>query len=217
MASLRIAILGGTGELGTGLANRWARAGLSVILGSRDPAKAASAAASLAAETGGQVTGTSLTEATSAADVVVVAVPWASHDETLALVAPFTAGRIIVNAVVPLVPPKVSAVTLPEGGSAAMRAKSLLPEDARLTSAFHNVGAQKLKDGGPVDCDVLVFGDDKAAKDTVVALADQIGARGIDGGPLVNSVAGEAMTSVLIGINRRHKLPGAGIRITGLG
>ncbi|HEX2264825.1 MAG TPA: hypothetical protein VHH14_00930, partial [Solirubrobacterales bacterium] len=125
-------------------------------------------------------------------------------------------GKIVVDAAVPLVPPKVSVVQLPAQGSAAKMAQQILGEGVRVTAAFHNVSAKKLRDGGAVDCDVLVCGDDKAAKDVVIELAGAAGARGVDGGALANSAAAEALTSVLIGINRRYKVPGAGIRITGL-
>jgi NADPH-dependent F420 reductase len=126
------------------------------------------------------------------------------------------AGKIVVDAVVPLKPPKVSVVQLPDEGSAAMIAHRIIGGTARLVSAFHNVGAAKLRGEGPVDCDVLVCGDDKEARDAVIALADAAGTRGVDAGVLANSVAPEALTSVLIGINRRYKVSNAGIRITGL-
>jgi NADPH-dependent F420 reductase len=125
-------------------------------------------------------------------------------------------GKIVVDAVVPLIQPKVSTVQLPERGSAAQIAQDLLGEGVRVVSAFHNVGASKLHHGERADCDVLVFGNDKAARDTVIELANLVASRGVDGGVLANSAAAEALTSVLIGINRRYKVPGAGIRITGL-
>ena len=126
------------------------------------------------------------------------------------------AGKIVVDAVVPLVPPKVSVVKLPPDGSAALIAQRLLAGTARVQAAFHNVSAAKLHSSGPVDCDVLVFGDEQAARAVVIELANAAGTRGVDGGPLANSAAAEALTSVLIGINRRYKVEGAGIRITGL-
>jgi NADPH-dependent F420 reductase len=146
----------------------------------------------------------------------VVAVPFASHDATLTEVKEVVQGKIVVDAAVPLVPPKVSVVQLPAAGSAAQMAQQLLGPDVRVVSAFHNVGATKLHEGGRADCDVLVFGDDKAARDVVIGLANEVASAGIDGGVLANSAAAEALTSVLIGINRRYKVPGAGIRITGL-
>ena len=116
----------------------------------------------------------------------------------------------------PLVPPKVSVVQLPPEGSAAQIAQALLGEGVKVVSAFHNVGATKLHAGGRADCDVLVFGNDKESRDVVIGLANEVASAGIDGGVLANSAAAEALTSVLIGINRRYKVPGAGIRITGL-
>lgn len=211
-----IGIIGGTGDLGSGLAKRWAAAGYRVILGSRTPDKAISAARDIAAQTGGDVQGDDNVGAARAGEVVVVAVPYASHDATLHEIRDLAAGKIVVDAVVPLVPPKVSVVQLPEKGSAAVIAQQLLGAEVRVVSAFHNVGASKLHAGGKVDCDILVFGDDKASRDTVIALADVIGSRGVDGGVLANSAAAEALTSVLIGINRRYKVEGAGIRISGL-
>ncbi|MFG1343564.1 NADPH-dependent F420 reductase [Xanthobacter autotrophicus DSM 431] len=211
-----IAIIGGSGDLGSGLAKRWAAAGHRVILGSRSAEKAAAAAAELGAAVGKTLEGTDNRAAAAAADLVVVAVPFSSHAETLADIRAVVEGKIVVDAVVPLKPPKVATVQLPDEGSAAQIAQALLGAGTRVVSAFHNVGASKLHAGEPVGCDVLVFGDDKEAREVVIALVADIGARGIDGGALANSAAAEALTSVLIGINRRYKVQGAGIRITGL-
>lgn len=211
-----LAIIGGTGALGSGLAARWAAAGYAVVLGSRSPEKAAAAASAIEPANGAPpVRGDSNAGAARAGDVVVIAVPYASHDATLDEIKDAVAGKIVIDAVVPLVPPKVSVVQLPAQGSAAQIAQVRLGDGARVVSAFHNVGAAKLLAGGAIDCDVLVFGNDRSARDTVIALADAIGTRGIDGGVLANSVAAEALTSVLIGINRRYKIDCAGIRITG--
>jgi NADPH-dependent F420 reductase len=207
-----IAILGGTGDLGSGLAKCWLAAGYKVILGSRSAEKARSLADTMT----GDVAGDDNVGAARAADIVVVAVPFASHDATLSEVKEVVQGKIVVDAAVPLVPPKVSVVQLPAAGSAAQIAQQLLGPGVRVVSAFHNVGATKLHLGSRADCDVLVFGDDKAARETVMNLANEVATAGIDGGVLANSAAAEALTSVLIGINRRYKVPGAGIRITGL-
>jgi NADPH-dependent F420 reductase len=212
-----IAIIGGTGDLGSGLALRWAAAGYPVVLGSRTREKAEAAAAGMeAASPGSTIRGEDNLGAARAGDIVVIAVPYPSHEAILTEIREAVQGKIVIDAAVPLVPPKVSVVQLPAKGSAAQSAQLLLGEGVRVTSAFHNVGAKKLRDGGKVDCDVLVFGDDKAARDAVIALADAAGTRGVDGGALANSAAAEALTSVLIGINRRYKVDGAGIRITGL-
>ena len=125
------------------------------------------------------------------------------------------AGKLIIDTTVPLVPPKVARVQMPASGCAALSARALLGDDARLVSAFHNVAAHKLNEDGEVDCDVLIFGDAPADREIVVGLAAAAGLRGIHAGPLANSVAAEALTSILIGINKRYKVDGAGIRITG--
>jgi NADPH-dependent F420 reductase len=212
-----IAIIGGTGALGTGLAMRWAGAGYTVVLGSRTREKAEEAAARIEVRNGAPaVRGLDNREAAAACDLVVVAVPYGNHAAILDDIKDAVRGKIVVDAVVPLVPPKVSVVQLPPETSAAQAAQARLGAETRVVSAFHNVAAAKLASGGSVDCDVLVFGDDRTARETVIALADAAGTRGIDGGLLANAVVGEALTAVLIAINRRYKVPGAGIRITGL-
>lgn len=207
-----IAILGGTGDLGSGLAKRWIAAGYSVVIGSRSAEKAQA----FAQELGGNARGDDNVGAAKSADIVVLAVPFGSHEATLLEVKDAVQGKIVVDAAVPLVPPKVSVVQLPAEGSAAQIAQKLLGDGVKVVSAFHNVGATKLHAGSRADCDVLVFGNDREARDLVIALAGEVATSGIDGGVLANSVAAEALTSVLIGINRRYKVPGAGIRITGL-
>ena len=206
-----IAIVGGTGNLGSALAWRLARAGHAVVIGSRS----ASSAEARAAELGHGLTGMANADAAAAADIVFVTVPFAAQAATLAEIAPHVSGKIVVETTVPLMPPKVMRVQLPSEGSAAARARALLGEDVRLVAGFHNVAAHKLAQDVDVDCDILVFGDDKAARAQVVALADAIGLRGIHGGALVNSAAAEAMTSLLIFINKTYAVDGAGIRITG--
>lgn len=211
-----IAIIGGTGELGTGLASRWAAAGYPIILGSRSRDRAVAAAREMAAKASGKIDGDDNLGAARTADTIVIAVPYASHDAILEAVKPAVVGKIVIDAVVPLKPPKVSVVQLPADGSAAQSACRILGDHVRVVSAFHNVSAAKLRGDRPIDCDVLVCGDDKEARDAVIALADAAGTRGVDAGALANSVAAEALTSILIGINRRYKVAGAGIRITGL-
>ena len=196
---------------------RWASAGYPVVLGSRSREKAQAAARAIQPGNGAPpVRGEDNAAAARGADVVVIAVPYSNHDAILEEIRDGVAGKIVVDAVVPLIPPKVSQVHLPPQGSAGQIAQDRLGEHARVVSAFHNVAAAKLKAGGEVDCDVLVFGNDREARDAVIALAEAAGTRGIDGGTIANSVVGEALTAVLIGINRRYKVPGAGIRITSL-
>jgi NADPH-dependent F420 reductase len=207
-----ISILGGTGDLGSGLAKRWLAAGYSVVIGSRSADKAHA----FAAELGKGAQGADNVGAAKSGDIVVLAVPFGSHEATLLEVKDAVQGKIVVDAAVPLVPPKVSTVQLPAEGSAAQIAQRVLGDGVRVVSAFHNVGAAKLHAGDRADCDVLVFGNDKDARETVIGLANEVASCGLDGGVLANSVAAEALTSVLIGINRRYKVSGAGIRITGL-
>lgn len=210
-----IALIGGTGALGAAIARRLAKAGESVILGSRDPAKAAAAASALQAETGRPVQGFGNAEAAAAASIIIVTVPFASQETTLAEIAAGCRGKIVVDTTVPLMPPKVMRVQLPLEGSAAVRAQKLLGEGVTVVSAFHNVAAHKLATDAPVDCDVLVFGDERAARDQVLRLVAQCGLRGLHGGALVNSAAAEALTSVLIFLNKTYAVDGAGVRITG--
>ena len=211
-----LGIIGGTGALGSGLAIRWAAAGYPVVLGSRSRDKAEAAARDIEARNGAPaVRGDDNAGAARVAEIVVIAVPWSNHDAILDEIKSQVGGKIVVDAVVPLVPPKVSQVQLPPQGSAGQIAQQRLGDTARVVSAFHNVAAAKLRAGGPIECDVLVFGNDRAARDAVIDLAGATGTRGIDGGVMANSLVGEALTSVLIGINRRYKVEGAGIRITG--
>lgn len=210
-----IAVIGGTGELGSGLARLWANAGYEVLIGSRSTERAVAAARELAAGAAA-VRGTDNRDAARDGDVVVLSVPYANHDEILEAIREDVAGKIVVDAVVPLVPPRVWAVQLPPDGSPAVAAQRVLGPGVRVVSAFHTVGARKLRAGEKADCDVLVFGDDRDARQRVIELAGHVATRGVDGGILANSVAAEAMAAVLIAINRRYKISGAGIRITGL-
>ncbi len=213
-----LAIIGGTGALGSGLARRWAAAGYDVVIGSRTADKAELTARTIASALGSAaVRGASNAAAAEAGDVVVLTVPWASHAEILDEIKPHVAGKIVIDATVPLVPPKVARVQLPAESSAALAAQRRLGEAAHVVAAFHNVAANKLQTDAPIDCDVLVFGDDPNDRSVVIALAEAAGLSGVHAGPLANAVAAEALTSVLIGINRHYKVPGAGIRITGLG
>jgi 8-hydroxy-5-deazaflavin:NADPH oxidoreductase len=211
-----VAVLGGTGPQGRGLARRWAAAGLRVVIGSRDAQRAGATAADLAEATGGEVTGADNTGAAAAGDVVVVAVPWDGHGELLASLAEPLAGKVVVDCVNPLGFDKRGAYALPvEEGSAAEQAAALLP-DSRVVCAFNSVSAVVLEDPEvtEVDTDVLVLGEDREATDLVQALADTIpGVRGLYGGRLRNAHQIEALTANLISINRRYKAH-AGIRVT---
>ena len=204
-----IAILGGTGDLGGGLAVRWSRAGYKIIIGSRTREKAEDAAKPLGA------TGMDNLAAAKACDIAVLTVPFANQKSTLQGVREALAGKILIDVTVPLVPPKVARVQMPPEGCAALAAQAVLGDAVTVVSAFQNVGASHLRDDHPVDCDVLVCGDKLAARETVIELVEAAGMRGWHAGPLANSVAAEALTSVLIGINKRYQIDGAGLRITG--
>lgn len=206
-----IAVIGGTGKLGSAIARRLARAGRRVIIGSRS----AQSAAEAAAELGFGITGLANADAALAGSIVIVTVPFAAQQSTLADIAPHVSGKIVIDTTVPLVPPKVMRVQLPPEGSAAERAQKLLGPAVRVVSAFHNVAAHKLANDQDIQCDVLVFGDGKDARAEVVTLVEQTGLRGIHAGVLANSAAAEALTSVLIFINKTYKVDGAGILIAG--
>lgn len=210
-----VSVVGGTGQLGAALARRWARAGYTVIIGSRDADKAGKAAAELAEELGRDIASGTNRDAAEQADIVVVTVPFSSQPAVLGDIRPVVAGKVVIDTTVPLMPPKVMRVQLPAEGCAAVRAQALLGDEVRLVTGFHNVAAHKLATDELVECDVLVFGDDKAARSDAVALADAAGLRGLHAGALVNSAAAEALTSILIFMNRTYSVDGAGIRITG--
>jgi 8-hydroxy-5-deazaflavin:NADPH oxidoreductase len=210
-----IAVIGGTGNLGAAIARRLALAGRNVIVGSRDAVRAAEAAKKLSAGLPLSIRGAANAEAAQAGSVVIVAVPFASQRQVLAEIREHVRGKIVVDATVPLVPPKVARAQLPAEGSAAQIAQQVLGQDVRVVSAFHNIAAHKLALPDPVDCDVLVFGDDKSARETVIDLARACQLRALHAGSLANSAAAEALTSVLIFINRHYGVDGAGIRITG--
>ena len=215
--ALTIAVIGGTGDLGTGLARRWAKAGRALIIGSRTAEKAEAAAAALAGlATGAKPRGMANAAAAAAADIVVLTVPFASQAATLDEIKAAVAGKIVVDTTVPLMPPRVARVQLPAEGSAAVLAQQRLGAGVRVVSAFHNVAAHKLAEPDrPLDCDVLVFGEKAEDREVAIRLAEACGVRGLHAGPLANSAAAEALTSVIIGINRTYKVDGASIRITG--
>lgn len=216
--SLAICVIGGTGAEGGGLALRWADKGHRVIIGSRDATKAVTAAADLNSLLGRDVVrGVSTADAVTAADIVVLTVPFSAQISTIAPLKEALQGKILIDVTVPLVPPKVSRVQLPPSDSCVVALQDFLGSGVRVVSAFQNVSAHKLKNlNAKIDCDVLVTSDDKEARAVGIALAEAAGMRGINAGPLANSVVAEALTSILIWINKSYKIPDAGIRITGL-
>jgi 8-hydroxy-5-deazaflavin:NADPH oxidoreductase len=212
----KIAVIGGTGKEGGGLALHWAHAGYEVMIGSRSAEKAEQTAARLNALLGSAVMrGADNAEAARQADLVVVSVPYAAHRDTLVAIKDAVSGKIVVDVSVPIQPPHFSTVHLPPGRTAAEEAQALLGGTVRIVSAFQNVSATHLKDlDHPPDCDILITGDDADAKREVAALAEAAGMRGIDAGPLANAIVGESLTPLLVGINKRYGVKGSGIRIT---
>jgi len=221
-----IAVLGGTGSEGWGLALRWASAGYPVIIGSRSAERAKEAAAAIDADLAGRqarrgvtpiaARGMSNAEAAMACRIAVLTVPFAAQKSTVEEVRDALKGKILVDVTVPLVPPRVMRVQLPDGGSAVAALQELLGEDVRVVSAFQNIAASHLKNlDHAIDCDVLVCGDSKAAREEVIRLATDAGMRAWHGGPIANSAVSEALTSVLLFINRNYGIDGSGFRITG--
>lgn len=215
-----IAILGGTGNLGTGLARRWAQAGYRVIIGSRTQDKAEQAVAELKAlmaergVDGIAVEAMDNQAAAEAADIAALTVPFAHQRSTLESLKAALQGKILIDVTVPLVPPKVARVQLPEEGSAGQIAQQILGENVDVVSAFQNVAAVHLQEGSELDCDVLVCGDNKEARARVIELVEAAGLRGFHAGSIANAAAVEAMTSLLIFINKQYKCH-AGIKLTG--
>ncbi len=217
-----IAILGGTGPAGTGLALRWARAGENIIIGSRDSARAQEAAAKIKAKAGDQsnVTGMENSAACAAADVLMLTVPFEGQATLLKQLKPFIGeGSVLIDATVPLaagIGGRASRTLGVWQGSAAQQAAELVPKGVSVVAAFHNVSAELLNGDDPLDCDVIACSDDHDASQLARQLAAKIpGVRAIDGGKLENSRIVEQITALLIGLNIRHK-GHAGIRITGL-
>tara|TARA_Y100000780_G_scaffold194057_1_gene183212 strand:- start:2022 stop:2690 length:669 start_codon:yes stop_codon:yes gene_type:complete len=216
LADETIAILGGTGDLGTGLAIRWSKAGYKIVIGSRTLTKAQAAVADL--EKISPTTPAAAMENADAAaegDIVVLTVPAEHQISTLETVKSGLLGKILIDVTVPLVPPKVGTVQLPPEGSAGKRAQDFLGDDVQVVTAFQNVAAHLLKEDVTIECDVLVAGNKRSARDKVIQLAQQAGMTGWHAGPIENSAAAEALTSVLIQINRRHDIAHSGLQIVG--
>ncbi len=211
-----IAIIGGTGDLGSGLALRWAKAGYRVIIGSRSKENGEKAAKETTAISGSTVYGDENASAAASADIIVLTVPFSNHQSTLEKIKDGAQGKILVDVTVPLVPPKVMRVQLPSAGSAAKAAQDFLGGEVRVVSAFQNIAADLLKDfSAKIDCEVLVCGNNKDARSQVVALAEAAGMVAWHAGPIDNSAAAEALTSLLIFINKNGPVTHAGIQITG--
>lgn len=212
-----LAVLGGTGKEGKGLAYRWAKAGYSVTIGSRDIEKAQVAAAELNELLGNNsVKGLDNLSAAQNAGMVVLTVPYAAHRSTLETVKDALQGKILVDVTVPLVPPKVTKVQMPPAGSAAQESREILGEGVEVVDAFQSISYEHLMFGDEVPCDVLVTGSSKEARLQVIKLVEAAGLTGWDAGPIENSVVVEGLTSLLIYINKQYGSTHAGIKITGV-
>lgn len=214
---MKIAIVGGTGKEGRGLAVRWSRAGHDVAVGSRDAERAKEKAAELTALGLGHVSGGANADVAAAAEVVLLSIPYAAHTETLKELREALQGKIVIDITVPLVPPKVSQVTLPAGQSAALEAQEILGPGARVVAGLHHISSVHLGDPEhALESDTLIVGDDPAAREVVIGLANQLGLRALDAGVLRNSIALESLTPVLLHMNKKYK-GNAGLKIVGLG
>jgi len=216
-----VAIIGGTGALGSGLATRWAEAGYDVIIGSRSLSSANAGIARIRETLSARgihapkLRPMENEAAAAAGEIAVLTVPYSSQKETLEQIRSALRGKVLVDVTVPLAPPKAGTVHLPPEGSAGQAAQALLGEDVQVVSAFQNVAAHHLHRQGKILCDVLVCGNRKDAREIVIALVEAAGMRGFHAGPIENAAVAEAMTSVLITMNRQYKCH-AGIMITGL-
>ena len=217
-ATVTIAVIGGTGKEGKGLAYRWSRAGYRVIVGSRSADRAAATALEIDGMLEGKsgTTGTSNQEAASQANVIALTVPYAAHRETLESIREVLAGKLLIDATVPLVPGQVSKAHMPAAGSAAQEAREILGAGFEIAAAFHNISYEHLLRDGNVDCDVLVTGTSKESRDLALRLVGAAGLSGWDAGALENSAVTEGLASVLIHMNKRYGSKHAGIRITGI-
>jgi NADPH-dependent F420 reductase len=214
---MKLGLVGGTGKEGSGLSVRWAKAGHTVAIGGRDAERAKEKATELSAENAVNITGGDNASVVKGADVVILCVPYSAHGSTLEGLKAELAGKLLVDITVPLKPPTVREVNLPKGTSAAQEAQALLDPSTKLVAALHHVSSVHLQDHGhEIACDVLLCGDDAAAKEAVTALIKDLGMRGLDAGPLKNAVALESLTPVLLYMNKRYKSEGTGLHITNI-
>jgi 8-hydroxy-5-deazaflavin:NADPH oxidoreductase len=217
-ATRKIAIIGGTGKEGKGLAFRWAKAAHEVFIGSRSLEKAQNAVTEIipGLQHDCHLTAGINETVVDLADVVVVTVPYAAHHELLTSLRNNLQGKIIIDVTVPLVPPQVTRVQVPAGGSAAQEAQAILGAGCKIASAFHNIAYDLLMKDEPIECDVLVCGVDDQTRQITLELVKDAGLTGWDAGSLANSVVAESLTSILIHINKKYNVRNAGIKITGI-
>jgi NADPH-dependent F420 reductase len=212
---LTLAVLGGTGKQGPGLAYRWARAGYRVLIGSRTQEKAEAAAAALNERLGAEVVRGLTNEAAALqCDMAVLTVPYRAHRTTLETLRSALVGKVLVDVTVPL-GADITCASMPPAGSACQEAQEILGSEVQVVAAFQNTSSVHFADDQPVPCDVLVCGDSPSAREQVLHLVEAAGLTGWDAGPLQNAMVVEGLTSVLLGINKRYQIRGAGIRITG--
>jgi 8-hydroxy-5-deazaflavin:NADPH oxidoreductase len=213
-----IAVIGGTGKEGRGLAYRWVRSGYFVLIGSRNPEKAQAAARELSGmfPKDAKIRGLGNLEAAQLADVVVLTVPYQVHQQTLLELKSALQGKLLIDVTVPLVPPQVTTVRMPPAGSAAQEARAILGTDVDICTAFQNISYEHLMSAEELECDILVTGTSKTARSKTLALIAAAGLQGWDAGPLENSSVVEGLTSILIHINRQYGSKHAGIKITGV-
>lgn len=210
-----VALIGGTGKEGRGLAFRWCKAGYQVFVGSRSEERATSTANELGQLVpGSRVYGVSNVEAAEKSANIVLTVPYSAHRETLEMIRAAMGGKLLVDATVPLVSGRVTRVQMPPAGSAAQEAREILGDGVEVAAAFHTISHELLLGDEPIDCDVLVTGTSADARDRALALVAAAGLRGWDAGPLENSSVSEGLTSVLIHINKKYGSRRAGIVIT---
>jgi NADPH-dependent F420 reductase len=218
MNFMKIAILGGTGKEGKGLGYRWAKFGHEVIIGSRMQEKAEKAAEEVKSLLSSKelVSGMDNLSAAQEADIIVLTVPYSAHKAMCIHVKEAVKGKLVVDVTVPLIPPKVTKVQMPDAGSATMEAKLVFGDEVQVSAAFQNISYEHLLNNEEINCDVLVTGDSKLTREKVIQLVNDAGLIGWDAGPIENSVVVEGLTSILIGLNKKHGINNAGIRITGI-
>ena len=211
---LTIGVLGGSGALGSGLSYRLGKAGYQVVIGSRNPGKASEKVTEINQRLKQEkISIESNYLAAEKSDLVILAVPFSNHRVIVEEISPVVQKKIVLDTTVPLVPPKVARVQLPEYGSVAKKTQELLGKEVRVVSAFQNVAASHLDGDDPLAGEILVFGNNKDARETIIGLIQEIGMKGWHAGSIDNSVVAESMTSVLIFMNKFYNMKGAGINI----